>query len=88
MLSIQSRSFVAITNHLTNDVNKEELFIVKAEEMLKKTQIKLAHIESEKRRGEFVEEKKILQNVKILEIAHDLGVTLEESLMSWVGSFV
>lgn len=64
-------SFVAITNHLTNDVtnhfgndvNKEELFIAKAKERRTKAQENLARIESDKRRGEFVEEKKISEEV-------------------------
>ena len=78
MLSVQSRSFVAITNHLTNDFSKEELLIAKAEERRTKAQANLARIESEKLKGEFVEEKKISQKVKNLEKARDLGVISEE----------
>ena len=48
----------------------------------------LAHIESEKRRGEFVEEKKISQKVKILEKARDLGVILEETFKSRVANLL
>ena len=77
MLSAQSRSFVAITNHLTNDFSKEELLIAKTEEMRTKAQTNLARIKSEKLKGEFVEEKKISQKVKNLEKARDLGIISE-----------
>lgn len=66
MLSAQSRSFVAITNNLTNDFSTEELFITKSEEKHIKPQTNLVRIESKKCRGEFVEDKKISQNVKNL----------------------
>ena len=79
MLSAQSRSFVAITNHLTNDFSKKKLLIAKAEEMRTKAQTNLARVELEKLKGEFVEEKKISQKVKNLEMVHDLGVVLEET---------
>ena len=79
MLSAQSRSFVAITNHLTNDFSKKKLLIAKAEEMRTKAQTNLARVELEKLKGEFVEEKKISQKVKNLEMVRDLGVVLEET---------
>jgi hypothetical protein len=80
MLSAQSRSFVAITNHLTNrNKRKEELLIAEAEERRTKAQANLARIESEKLKGEFVEEKRISQKVKNLEKARDLGVISEET---------
>jgi hypothetical protein len=67
MLSAQSRNFVAITIHLTNNFSKEELFIAKAEERRINAQANLARIKSEKRKGQFVEEKKISQKVKNVE---------------------
>ena len=84
MLSAQSRSFVAITNHLTNDFSKEELFVAKAEEKCTKTQANIARIESEKRKGDFVEEKKISQKIKNLEKTHDLRVISETTFKSRV----
>ena len=84
MLSAQSRSFVAITNHLMHDFSKEELFVTKVEERRTKAQANLARIESEKRKGDFVEEKKISQKIKNLEEARDLGVISETTFKSRV----
>jgi hypothetical protein len=72
VLSAQSRNFVAITNHLTNNFSKVELFIAKAEERHIKAQANLARIELEKRKGKFVEEKKISQIVKNMKKTRDL----------------
>lgn len=85
MLSTQVRSFVAITNHLTNDVSKEDLFI--AEQRPTNAQANFGHIESENRRGEFIDEK-ISQKFKILEKACDLGVILEETFKSRVANLL
>ena len=79
MLSAQLRSFVATTNHLTNGFSKEELLIVKAEERRTKAQANIARIESEKLKGEFVENKKISQKVKNLEKTCDLRAVSEET---------
>ena len=37
-----------LTNHLTNDFSKEELFVAKSNEKCTKTPTNIVHIESEK----------------------------------------
>lgn len=70
--------FVAITNHLTNDFSKKK--IVKIYERYTNAQTNIIRIQLEKHKGQFIKEKKILQNVKIRrKKTRDLQMISEET---------